>query len=170
MNPHGQGYEELYGAIRRAAPWEEMVRPGMTVGVELRLRSCSDWNHSTAAQQCVQNAIADAVRDAGCATPPAPPPGAEPRTGPLLDGAASPCMHARIPPLHAPMIWAPLAAAAAMPRFLYLHSPITSLMRCLLDCFGALPCKGHSSLRYTRDHLHAWQESSPIGDQRPLHH
>lgn len=67
MEPHGQGYQELYGCIRRAAPWHEMVRPGMTVGVELRLRSCSDWNHSTAAQQCVQAAIADAVRDAGCA-------------------------------------------------------------------------------------------------------
>lgn len=67
MEPHGEGYKELYGAIRRAAPWHEMVHPGMTVGVELRLRSCSDWNHSTAAQQCVQAAIADAVRDAGCA-------------------------------------------------------------------------------------------------------
>lgn len=67
MNPHGQGYQELYGAIRRAAPWHEMIRPGMDVGVELRLRSCSDWNHSTAAQRCVHDAIADAVTDAGYA-------------------------------------------------------------------------------------------------------
>lgn len=69
MDPHGQGYQELYSAIRRAAPWHEFVRPDMSVAVELRLRSCSDWNHSTAAQQCVQAAIADAVRDAGCAAP-----------------------------------------------------------------------------------------------------
>lgn len=68
MDPRGQGYDELYAAIRRAAPWHEYLGPDMSLGVELRLRSCSDWNHSTAAQQCVQAAIADAVRDAGWAT------------------------------------------------------------------------------------------------------
>eukprot|EP00892_Ulva_mutabilis_P010337 jgi/Ulvmu1/7676/UM038_0106.1 len=69
LDPYGQGYDELYGAIRRAAPWHEFVQPGMSVAVELRLRSCTDWNHSTAAQQCVQAAIADAVRDAGGTKP-----------------------------------------------------------------------------------------------------
>lgn len=67
MDPDRRGYDELYAAVRAAAPWHEfLAHPGMTLGVQLRLRSCQGWNHSTAAQQCIQDAIADAVRDYGC--------------------------------------------------------------------------------------------------------
>lgn len=67
MDPSRRGYDELYAAVRAAAPWHEFLgRSGMTVAVQLRMRSCQGWNHSTAAQQCIQDAIADAVRDHGC--------------------------------------------------------------------------------------------------------
>jgi 23S rRNA G2445 N2-methylase RlmL len=67
MDPEKRGYEELYAAVRDAAPWQELLeRSEMTLGVQLRMRSCQGWNHSTAAQQCIQDAIADAVRDHGC--------------------------------------------------------------------------------------------------------
>lgn len=66
MDPEKRGYGELYAAVRASAPWHELLgRPGMTLGVMLRMRSCQGWNHSTAAQQCIQDAIVDAVRDYG---------------------------------------------------------------------------------------------------------
>lgn len=66
LDPHGDAYDELYAAVQHVAPWHEHVRPGMTLAVELRMRSCTGWNHSTVAQQCIQSAIADAVRARGC--------------------------------------------------------------------------------------------------------
>jgi hypothetical protein len=78
MDPTGRGYDELYESIRAAAPWQEYLwRSGMTLRVNLRLRDCTGWNHTNAAQQCIQNAVADTVREHGCAAciaPPAPYP------------------------------------------------------------------------------------------------
>jgi 23S rRNA G2445 N2-methylase RlmL len=67
MDPDGRGYDELYKVIRRTAPWQELLRPGMTLAVDVRMQSCSDWNHSAMAQQCIHAAVSDALRDAGCA-------------------------------------------------------------------------------------------------------
>jgi 23S rRNA G2445 N2-methylase RlmL len=66
MDPERGGYDELYAAVRGAAAWHELLwKPEMTLSVQLRMRSCQGWNHSTIAQQCIQDAIADAVRDRG---------------------------------------------------------------------------------------------------------
>ena len=66
MDPAGRGYDELYDAVQRAARWGELLDASMTVAVQLRMKSCSDWNHSATAQQCIYDAISDAVRKAGC--------------------------------------------------------------------------------------------------------
>jgi 23S rRNA G2445 N2-methylase RlmL len=66
MNPDSGGYDELYAAVRRAAVWPDHMRPGMTLSVDLRLRSCNGWNNSAAARNCILAAISDAVRDKGC--------------------------------------------------------------------------------------------------------
>lgn len=66
MDPEGRGYDELYDSVQRAAPWAELLDASMTVSVNLRMKSCTGWNHSATAQQCIYDAISDAVRKGGC--------------------------------------------------------------------------------------------------------
>ena len=67
MDPdRGSGYDELYAIVRKAAAWETMIGPGMTFGADVRMQSCTGWNHSGMAQNCIQAAVNDALRDSGC--------------------------------------------------------------------------------------------------------
>ena len=65
MDPQGSGYEELYGIVRRAAPWAEEMPDEAEIAIDVRMKSCSNWNHSGIARQCVFDAISDSLRDAG---------------------------------------------------------------------------------------------------------
>ena len=67
MNPDGSGYDELYGIVRRVAPWCDLVAPDMTIAADVRLQSCKGWNHSTVASRCILAAVSDALRDNGYA-------------------------------------------------------------------------------------------------------
>ena len=38
-----------------------MIGPGMTFGADVRMQSCTGWNHSGMAQNCIQAAVNDAL-------------------------------------------------------------------------------------------------------------
>lgn len=54
--------------FHRAASVCVQLQPGVDIDVELRMQSCSGWNHTGVAQKCIVSAIRDAVRDRGCAS------------------------------------------------------------------------------------------------------
>lgn len=68
MDPAAVGYDELYRVVHDMLPWHEHVLPGMSLSIDLRMSSCSDWNNSHVAEKCVRNAISDALRSHGCAS------------------------------------------------------------------------------------------------------
>lgn len=106
MDPEGTGYDELYRIVQEMLQWHEHVLPGMTLSVDLRMSSCSNWNNSLIAEKCVRNAISDALRSRGCAslaiaTLATPLPLMNITITPSTR-SLTPCAHAGAPPLQVP--------------------------------------------------------------------